>query len=85
VSFTTGCADRSRRVVEGLRLFALQVSFGAVGSAASLPCRMSHASIPAQLRRRLAPPPDLARLSVGIEDPEDLAADLDQALAAAVR
>jgi cystathionine beta-lyase len=85
VSFTTGCPDRSRRVVEGLRLFALQVSFGAVGSAASLPCRMSHASIPVELRQRLAPPPDLVRLSVGIEDPDDLAADLDRALEAAVR
>jgi cystathionine beta-lyase len=83
VSFTTGCAERSRRVVEGLRLFALAVSFGSVGSVASLPCRMSHASIPAELAGRLAPPADLVRLSVGIEDPDDLAADLEQALAAA--
>ena len=44
---------------------------------------MSHASVPAELRDRLAPPADLVRLSVGIEDPEDLLDDLRQALAVA--
>jgi cystathionine beta-lyase len=80
VSFTTGDAELSRRIVEGLRLFSIAVSFGAVGSSASLPCRMSHASIPAELRGRLAPPADLVRLSVGIEDADDLLEDLEQAL-----
>jgi cystathionine beta-lyase/cystathionine gamma-synthase len=41
---------------------------------------MSHASIPPELRGRLGPPPDLIRLSVGIEDGEDLIADLGRAL-----
>jgi hypothetical protein len=45
---------------------------------------MSHASVPAELRARLAPPPDLVRLSVGIEDVEDLWSDLEVALAVAV-
>ncbi len=80
VSFTTGDPERSRRIVEAARLFAIAVSFGSVGSSISLPCRMSHASIPQELRGRLGPPPDLIRLSVGIEDADDLIADLGQAL-----
>jgi cystathionine beta-lyase len=66
--------------VESTRLFSIAVSFGSVGSSISLPCRMSHASIPQELRERLGPPPDLIRVSVGIEDPEDLIADLEQAM-----
>jgi cystathionine beta-lyase/cystathionine gamma-synthase len=42
---------------------------------------MSHASIPSALRDRLAPPPDLVRLSVGIEDVDDLISDLERAFA----
>jgi cystathionine beta-lyase len=80
VSLTTGDPERSKRIVESARLFAIAVSFGSVGSSISLPCRMSHASIPQELRGRLGPPPDLIRLSVGIEDADDLIADLDQAL-----
>jgi cysteine-S-conjugate beta-lyase len=82
VSFTTGDPETSRRIVESARLFAIAVSFGSVGSSISLPCRMSHASIPKELRGRLGPPPDLIRLSVGIEDAEDLIADLERALQA---
>jgi cystathionine beta-lyase len=84
VSFTTGGPELSKRIVEGTRLFTIAVSFGSVGSSISLPCRMSHASIPAELRDRLGPPPDLVRLSVGIEDVEDLIADLEGAIEAAV-
>ncbi|HSU84619.1 MAG TPA: PLP-dependent aspartate aminotransferase family protein [Thermoanaerobaculia bacterium] len=80
VSFTTGDPETSRRIVESARLFAIAVSFGSVGSSISLPCRMSHASIPQELRGRLGPPPDLIRLSIGIEDADDLIADLSQAL-----
>ena len=83
ISFTTGDPDLSRRIVEAVRLFTIAVSFGSVGSSISLPCRMSHASIPVELRSRLAPPPDLVRLSVGIEDVDDLLADLEQAIAVA--
>jgi cystathionine beta-lyase len=82
VSFTTGDPETSRRVVESTRLFAIAVSFGSVGSSISLPCRMSHASIPQELRGRLGPPQDLVRLSVGIEDAEDLIGDLKAALEA---
>jgi cystathionine beta-lyase len=80
LSFTTGDPERSKRIVEAARLFSIAVSFGSVGSSISLPCRMSHASIPADLRGRLGPPADLVRLSVGIEDGDDLIADLARAL-----
>lgn len=83
VSFETGCIEVSRRLVEAARLFAVAVSFGGVGSQISLPCRMSHASIPPEVRRARALPEDLVRLAVGIEDAADLLDDLDQALAAA--
>jgi cystathionine beta-lyase len=85
VSFITGDPEVSARLVEATRLFTIAVSFGSVGSTISLPCRMSHASIPRSLRRRLAPPADLVRLSVGIEDANDLVADLGQALEAATQ
>ncbi|HYW72457.1 MAG TPA: aminotransferase class V-fold PLP-dependent enzyme [Pyrinomonadaceae bacterium] len=83
ITFTTGNAELSRKIVEGTKLFTIAVSFGSVGSTISLPCRMSHASIPFDLREKLAPPEDLIRLSVGIEDPGDLIEDLGRALAAA--
>jgi cysteine-S-conjugate beta-lyase len=78
VSFTTGDVERSCAIIERLQLFATTVSFGGVTSTASLPCRMSHASIPAADRTL---PEDLVRLAVGIEDPEDLTEDLRAALA----
>jgi cystathionine beta-lyase len=85
LSFETGAAATSERLVERLRLFTRSVSFGSVGSNVSLPCRMSHASIPAEVRKARALPEDLIRLSIGIEDADDLIDDLKQALAAATR
>lgn len=82
VSFTTGDETLSSEIVESARLFRVAVSFGSVGSTISLPCRMSHASIPGRLRDRLAPPSDLVRISVGIEDVDDLIADLERAFEA---
>lgn len=79
ISFTTGDERLSAAIVETTRLFKVAVSFGSVGSTISLPCRMSHASIPRALRDRLAPPADLVRLSVGIEDADDLILDLERA------
>ncbi len=81
ISFTTGDADVSRRIVEAVELCSIAVSFGSVNSTISLPCHMSHASIPEAQRDRLAPPPDLIRLSVGIEDVDDIIEDLEQAIA----
>ncbi|HEY6401404.1 MAG TPA: cystathionine beta-lyase [Blastocatellia bacterium] len=83
ISFITGNVALSRQIVEATQLFDIAVSFGSIGSTISLPCRMSHASIPQALRDRLAPPPDLVRISVGIEDVDDLIEDLSRAFAMA--
>ena len=80
ISFTTGDVEISRRIVEASELFSIAVSFGSVNSTISMPCYMSHASIPDTMREQLAPPPDLIRLSVGIEDIEDIFAELDRVL-----
>jgi cysteine-S-conjugate beta-lyase len=85
ISFQTGDASFSQRVVSSTQLFTIAVSFGSVNSAISVPYAMSHASIPQSLKQALAPPPDLVRLSIGIEDVDDLVQDLDQALAIAAR
>ena len=79
ISFTTDDPTISKRIVESCTLFDIAVSFGSVGSVISMPCTMSHASVPAALREKLAPPPDLIRVSVGIEAVEDLIADLETA------
>ena len=80
ISFTSGNSHFSARLAEATNLFRIAVSFGSVVSTISLPCRMSHSSIPAGLRDRLGPPADLVRLSVGIEDVDDLIEDLEQGL-----
>ena len=85
VSFTTGDEQLSAEIVKATKLFKVAVSFGSVGSTISLPCRMSHASIPSALRERLAPPPDLVRISVGIEDVDDLIEDLNRAFSVSSR
>lgn len=80
LAFTTGCEKMSKAVVEGTRVFGISVSFGCVNSLISMPCNMSHASIPAHIRSERGLPEDLIRLCVGIEDIEDLIEDLDAAL-----
>lgn len=84
ISFTTGDAAFSQKLVESTVLFEIAVSFGSVGSVITLPCRMSHKSVPEALREKHAPPADLIRVSVGIEDVDDLIEDLQQAFAAAI-
>ena len=80
VSFETGSLEISRQVVESLKLFPITVSFGGLQSSVSLPGRMSHASVPPQVASQRQLPADLIRLSVGIEDADDLIADLAEAL-----
>ncbi|MFY7896497.1 MAG: PLP-dependent transferase, partial [Phycisphaerales bacterium] len=80
LSFTTGSVERSAKVVQALRLFAIRVSFGSISSSVSMPASMSHKSVPAELREKYAPPADLVRLSIGVEKAEDLIADLAGAL-----
>lgn len=66
--------EASRVIAEEAELFKITVSFGSCSSLISLPCYMSHASIPAALRAARGLPDDLLRISVGIEDPSDLLA-----------
>jgi cysteine-S-conjugate beta-lyase len=80
LSFTTGSFDLSRRIAENAKLFRISVSFGSVHSTISLPGSMSHASVPAELQATRALPADLVRISVGIEDEEDLLSDLGRAI-----
>jgi cystathionine beta-lyase len=83
ICFETGNPELSRTLAEATRIFAITVSFGSVNSSISLPHCMSHSSIPQELRAQCQFPADLVRLSVGIEDAEDLVADLGQAFAVA--
>ncbi|HUL04324.1 MAG TPA: cystathionine gamma-synthase [Gemmatimonadales bacterium] len=80
VSIELGTLARARRFAEGTRLFALAESLGGVESLVGHPASMTHASIPPAMRAAMGLTDSLVRLSVGIEDVEDLMADLDQAL-----
>ncbi len=83
LSFETGSLEAAQRVLEGARVFSLAESLGGVESLISHPATMTHASIPVEDRLRFGVTDGLVRLSVGVEDLEDLQADLDQALAKA--
>ena len=63
----------------------MTVSFGSTSSLVSLPCFMSHASIPREVRLARGLPDDLVRISAGIEDEADLIEDLSRAFAIAER
>jgi len=75
-----GGEARSRRFLERCRLFSLAESLGGVESLIEHPALMTHASIPAAKRAAIGIDDGLVRLSVGIEDVDDLIADLDSAL-----
>jgi len=80
MSIETGSLDRARRLLERVTLFALAESLGGVESLIGHPATMTHASVPKQMREAMGLTDGLVRLSVGIEDVDDLIADLDQAL-----
>lgn len=80
LSFLTASVTLSKHIVESTKYFSITVSFGSVKSLISMPCFMSHASIPAAVREARGLTEDLIRISVGIEDVNDLIADLDTAL-----
>ena len=82
MSIELGDAAFARRVAERTRVFVLAESLGGVESLIGHPASMTHASVPLELRRKMGLTDSLIRLSVGIEDVEDLVEDLDQALAA---
>jgi cystathionine gamma-lyase len=78
--FIDGDVDTARRFLERCKLFSLAESLGGVESLVDHPAIMTHASVPAPNRQALGIDDRLIRLSVGIEDVNDLIADLDQAL-----
>ncbi len=81
LSFDAGSLEAARTILNGVRLFALAESLGGVESLVCHPATMTHASVPPDMRARLGITDSLVRLSVGIEDVQDLVDDLDQALA----
>ena len=78
--YVRGGLAETRRMMERCQLFALAESLGGVGSLINHPAIMTHASIPADQRARLGIHDNLVRLSVGVEDLDDLRTELDQAL-----
>lgn len=82
VSFTFKSGEKADAIkfLENLKVFTLAESLGGVESLANHPALMTHASIPADKRAAIGVTDDMVRLSVGVEDVEDLLADIEQAL-----
>jgi cystathionine beta-lyase/cystathionine gamma-synthase len=78
-----GGLDESRRFLSALSVFTLAESLGGVESLAEHPAIMTHASIPKEVREQTGISDSLVRLSVGLEDPEDLWADIERGLKSA--
>lgn len=80
ISFDVGSREKAGELLAKLRYFTLAESLGAVESLISVPAQMTHASIPVERRAELGILEGLVRISVGIEDVEDLIEDLENAL-----
>jgi len=80
LSFELGDYQTTKRLLEGVKLAAFAVSLGGVESILSYPAKMSHAAMPAAEREARGIKDTLVRLSVGLEDPEDLIADMSRIL-----
>jgi cystathionine beta-lyase/cystathionine gamma-synthase len=80
VAFDVGSLDSARRFLNKVKICSLAESLGGVETLISLPALMTHASMPKEVQERIGITQGLVRLSVGIEDVEDIIADLDQAL-----
>jgi cystathionine beta-lyase len=78
LSFKTDTKERARRIMKGVKLWSVAVSLGGVESILSYPVKMSHATIPLKERERLGITDNLIRLSVGLEEPDDLIDDLSR-------
>ncbi|MEK7730114.1 MAG: PLP-dependent transferase, partial [candidate division KSB1 bacterium] len=81
ISFNLADFDTAKRFLKGIKLFTLAESLGGVESLICHPTSMTHASVPAEERRRIGLSDGLVRLSVGVEDQEDLLEDLASGLA----
>lgn len=80
ISFDVGDGEKAANALTKVKYFTLAESLGAVESLISIPAKMTHASIPSETRAKLGITDGLIRISVGIEDVEDLINDLDQAI-----
>jgi cystathionine gamma-lyase/cystathionine beta-lyase/cystathionine gamma-lyase/homocysteine desulfhydrase len=80
IAFDVGSLENASRFLESVKLCLLAESLGGVETLISHPATMTHASVPVEKRNQLGITDGLVRISVGIEDPEDIIADLDQAL-----
>jgi cystathionine beta-lyase/cystathionine gamma-synthase len=80
ISFDVDTLDAARRLLNHVKLCSLAESLGGVETLISHPATMTHASIPREVREQIGITDGLVRISVGIEDAEDLIADLDAAL-----
>lgn len=80
VSFDVGSLENARKVLDSVKLCTLAESLGGVETLISHPATMTHASVDEAKRQRLGITDGLVRISVGIEDTDDIIADLDQAL-----
>jgi len=81
ISFDLGSLEAAKTLLKHVRICSLAESLGGVETLISHPALMTHASIPPDLQREIGITEGMVRISVGIEDVEDLIADLDQALA----
>ena len=77
-----GTLEKSSKFLQSLKVFTLAESLGGYESLAELPSVMTHASVPAEQRAELGITDGLVRISVGLEDSQDLINDIEQALAA---
>jgi cystathionine beta-lyase/cystathionine gamma-synthase len=80
VAFDVGSLEAARTVLESVKLCTLAESLGGVETLISHPATMTHASVLPETRARLGITDGLVRISVGIEDTDDIITDLDQAL-----
>ena len=80
LAFDLGTEEGARRFLNQVKICSLAESLGGVESLISLPAQMTHSSMPKEMRDRIGITDSLVRLSVGIEDVEDIIADIDQAL-----
>jgi cystathionine beta-lyase/cystathionine gamma-synthase len=81
ISFDLDTMEAARLLLDHVKLCSLAESLGGVETLISHPATMTHASIPPDVRKQIGITDGLVRISVGIEDAEDLIADLDGALA----
>ena len=79
ISVEMGTRERAAKVLDRVKIFALAESLGGVESLICLPAAMTHASVPPERRAKIGITDGLIRLSCGVEDAEDLIADLEQA------